>query len=116
MAPVEAYAWFAFASATVALLAALAAVASLSKARKHRSLPSRLDLVESQLEEYFALLKKMDNRDRMRAVRLNRTDQGESSSRTKSDKPDPHTNPEGWKRWMRQHAPPSALTHPKEET
>lgn len=53
----------------------------------------RLTDLEARVDELELVLKRIDNRVRMRAVRLARDD--------KEQAPDPHKDPTGWKAYMR---------------
>ena len=99
-------------SALLSLCAVLIAVIRPYKDRRHLSLLSRVEACEAAWNEMEALLKRIDARDRMRAIRSGRTEQTDSSSPTKTDgKPDPVLDPQGWKKWMREHEPAHTLRH-----
>lgn len=104
--------WIASASVLLSVLAACLAAARLSKAPKLRSLLSRLDGCETELLEMGALLKRIDARDRMRAVRSGKTAETDSSSQTKAnDCPDAYADPVGWKKWKTINEPPHIGRH-----
>jgi len=108
---VSVYAWIACVSALVSALGALVVEVRLSKVPKLRSLLSRVEGLETELSEMGALLKRIDARDRMRAVRSAKTDQTDSSSPTKENAPDPIREPLAWKRYMQQHHPAHLTPH-----
>ena len=118
-------AWFASVSVLLSTIAALLAAVRLSSVPRLRSLKSEVASLRSDLDELQQLLKRMDARDRMRAVRRGEspTTEPESSesSRTTSNRrrngaPDPFTSPEEWKRHMRAAHPPIGRHTPPENS
>jgi hypothetical protein len=110
-------AWVASGSALVSLLGAITAAIQLSKARRLRSIASRVDSLESDWLELQALIRRMDARDRMRSVRAAKEESSTSpttpTKRRMNGRPDPITQPAEWKAWMRENFPPGAHA-PKE--
>lgn len=107
-------AFIAFGSALVAVFAVKRAAPLRSMAQKLRSLESSFGSLNTDVSEIWALLRRLDARDRMRKIRAGETNQtGDllQSSTTSSKAPNPHTHPNEWKAWMRHHKPPSAKGH-----
>jgi hypothetical protein len=101
---------FAYGASALALLVAIAAMLAAvrhSSARRIRSCESKLATLSSDMDELGSLLKAMDARDRMRAVRARQEPRSESSP-TPTDVPNPYTNPAEWKRHMRARGIPIA--------
>lgn len=96
----------AFVWALVAAVSAALAGIQLSRARALRSHVSRLACLEAEVSELQLLLKRMDARDRMRAIRASSPDPESQSSQTPTEtQPNPFTDPAEWKRYMRARAP-----------
>lgn len=91
-------AFLAASSAAMAVLGALAAHRHAAAARelalREATKPSAASLQE-RISELEALLARMDQRDKMRQIRL-----GARQTAAEAE-PDPHTNPTGWKAAMR---------------
>ena len=119
MDPVQAYALSAAVSAMAALGSAGGAAALLFRARRYRSLASRCDGLEAEVSELTSLLKRMDARDRMRAIRASDRAEDSPSSTTpimrRDAKPDAIADPQAWKTWMRAKYPAIGPHRPPQE-
>lgn len=91
-------AFLAASSAAMAVLGALAAhrhaAAAQALASQAAGKPSAASLAE-RISELEALLARMDQRDKMRQIRLGTRKTGDDAE------PDPHKDPSGWKAAMR---------------
>jgi hypothetical protein len=92
-------------SIPLSIIAALSAAALRSSARKLRSLQSDVVILKADCAELHEILVRLDARDRMRRVRAAKPDDSSSSQTPLEARPDPHTDPVGWKRWMRNNHP-----------
>ncbi len=112
------YALAAFVCALISCGAALRAAGPRSLARKLRSLQSSFDTLQADYSELLEILKRLDARDKMRSVRAGR--EPESSAPTTPRKrmngrPDPITDPNAWKAWMRESNPTVGVHKPPQE-
>lgn len=76
-----------------ALIARAATRATSSAARGFSSLKSAQSAADARLDELEAIIRRIDNRDRMRRIRKNASESDAA--------PNPHTDPSGWKAYMR---------------
>ena len=92
-------------SIAISITAALYAVGPPSSARRLRSVQSKLDTLSSDYAEVLDMVKRLDARDRMRAVRAGRTVESSPSQTQPGSPPNPNTDPVAWKAYMRTHHP-----------
>jgi hypothetical protein len=101
--------WSAWASLAISIVAVLLAAVRLSSGPAVRSLRSEVASLKAESAEVTELLRKLENRDRMRRVRAGLT--SESSPKTISELPDPYANPQEWKKAMRTKLPAALAGH-----
>lgn len=93
--------------ALVTALVALYVAARPFRDRRYLSLRSASDSLRADYDELLLLVKRMDARDKMRQVRMGRSEsESPPSTRSKANgRPDPMTHPNEWKAYMRETQP-----------
>jgi hypothetical protein len=105
MNPAWLSAWVALLSMGLSTVAVLFAASRRFRDPELRSLRSSVAGLRAGLDEATQIIHQLNERDRMRRVRARESSSSPTQPGNPTDKPDPQTNPEGWKRWMRQHQP-----------